>query len=208
MNRTLKRPLTYLITSGRLTPDDRPGTRAFDAVLRQTEAAVRARVALVQLREKQLPARTLYELAAACTRLTRDTQTRILVNDRADIARVSGADGVHLATTSLPARVVRDTFGADFLVVVSAHNLAEATAARDAGADFATFSPVYDTPSKAHLNLPPTGVEALRHAARTLAPFPLIALGGITRTRLDEVLQAGAAGVAGIRLFAEGEDLT
>lgn len=203
----LPRPTTYLITSGQLARDATPDGDDFKSILRHTQAAVRAGVALVQLREKQLTARTLYHLAERCAAITRETNTRLLVNDRADIARAAGADGVHLTTRSLTSRVVRETFGADFLIGVSAHNLMEARRARDEGSDFATFSPVYATPSKAHLNLPPVGLEALRRAASDLAPFPLVALGGITRERTGEVMRAGAAGIAAITLFASDDDL-
>lgn len=207
MNLRTTRLLTYLITSGRLAADATPEDDDFKSILRLTEAAVRANVSLIQLREKQLTARTLYTLAAHCAAITHNTQTRLLVNDRADIARAAEADGVHLTTRSLTARVVRETFGADFLIGVSAHDLDEARRARDEESDFATFSPVYTTASKSHFNLPPTGLEALRHAASQLAPFPLIALGGITRECTTEVLHAGAAGIAGISLFANDKDL-
>jgi thiamine-phosphate pyrophosphorylase len=84
---------------------------------------VAARVSLIQLREKNLPARTLFELSERVARLTRGSDTRLLVNDRADIARAAGADGVHLTTRSLDAGVVRRAFGDDFLIGVSAHSL-------------------------------------------------------------------------------------
>lgn len=207
MNLRTTRPLTYLITSGLLAPDATCESDDFNSILRLTEAAVRAKVSLVQLREKQLTACALYHLTTHCSAITRGTRTRLIVSDRADIARAAGADGVHLTTRSLSARVVRKSFGADSLIGVSAHNLDEARRARDEGSDFATFSPIYATPSKSHFNLPPTGLEALRHAATVLAPFPLIALGGITCERASEVLRAGATGIAGIRLFANDEDL-
>src|SRR5205823_4157417 len=76
---------------------------------------------------------------------TRGTTTRLLVNDRADIARAAGADGVQLTTRSLPAHIVRRAFGANFLIGVSTHTLAEARAARTDGADFAVFGPLFDT---------------------------------------------------------------
>lgn len=137
----------------------------------------------------------------------REGGTRLLVNDRADIAHAAGADGVHLTRSSLAPRTIRETFGEGFLIGVSAHDLDEARAARDGEADFATFSPIYATGSKIHLGLPPVGVEALRAAAATLDPFPLVALGGINLEQASEVLRAGAAGVAAIRLFGEDQDL-
>ena len=78
--------------------------------------------------------------------------------------------------------------------------------ARDGGADFAVFGPVFDTPSKRAYG-PPLGLERLREAARALAPFPLVAIGGIAEDNLREVLRAGAAGVAAIRFFADGQNL-
>lgn len=138
--------------------------------------------------------------------MTRHTVTRLVVNDRADIARAAEADGVHLATRSLETSVVRRTFGSDFLIGVSTHSLAEAQAARDGGADFATFGPIFDTPSKRDYGAP-LGLEKLSEAARTLAPFPLVALGGITHESAPECLRAGASGIAAIRLFSDPQDL-
>ena len=101
---------------------------------------------------------------------------------------------------------MRRAFGPDFLVGVSAHTLREARAARDGGADFAVFGPVFDTPSKRQYG-PPLGLERLREAALALAPFPLVAIGGVTEGNAREVLRAGACGVAAIRLFADGQNL-
>ena len=94
----------------------------------------------------------------------------------------------------------------DFLVGVSTHTLEEARAARDGGADFATFGPVYDTPSKRAYG-PPVGLEALREAAGALPGFPVVALGGISEETVAEVLGAGARGVAAIRMFADEQRL-
>src|SRR5688500_20324907 len=100
------------------------------------EAAVAAAVPLVQIREKSLSARVLYELTIRATAIARGSTTRLLVNDRFDIARVAGADGVHLTSRSLPARVVRSICGEDFLIGVSTHSLQTALDARADGADF------------------------------------------------------------------------
>ena len=202
----LTRPITYLITGGETSSAARPGGEEFRRLLALVGAAVAARVTLVQLREKNLSGRALYELASAAAGLARGSRTRVLVNDRADIARAAGCDGVHLTTLSLAPRAVRRAFGEGFLIGVSAHTPAEARAARDGGADFAVFGPVFDTPSKRAYG-PPAGLEALRGAAWELAPFPVVALGGVTTENAADVLRAGAAGVAGIRLFAGGQNL-
>ena len=201
MRAPLTTPITCLITPGRTVSGG-----AFDDTLALVRLAAALGVTLVQLREKNLTARELYGLASRPAPLTRGPPTRVLVHDRADVARASGCDGVHLTTVSLGAATVRRAFGEDFLVGVSAHSLEEARAARDGGADFATFGPVFDTPSKRAYG-PPVGLEALCDAARSLPGFPLVALGGVSERNVEAVLRAGAAGVAAIRMFEDEQRL-
>ena len=200
------RPITYLITGGETSRATTPSSEEFRRTLALVRAAAGARVMLVQLREKGLGGRVLFELAAAAAQVARGTGTRVLVNDRPDIARAAACDGVHLTTSSLDAAAVRRAFGEDFLIGVSTHAFEEARAARGGGADFAVFGPVFDTPSKRAYGSPP-GLEALRRTALELSPFPVVALGGVGEGEVERVLRAGAAGVAGIRLFADGQNL-
>jgi thiamine-phosphate pyrophosphorylase len=202
----LRAPASYLVSPGATTPETTPASADFQRLLALVRAAVEARVDLIQLREKLLRPRVLYELAARSADITRDSATRLLVNDRADIARACGADGVHLSTRSLAASVVRASFGREFLIGVSTHTLEEATAARDGGADFAVFGPVFDTPSKREFGTP-AGLESLRELARSLSPFPVFAIGGVTRENAPQVVRAGARGVAAIRLFGDAANL-
>jgi len=206
MPRELRRPITYLITGGGTNSSTSRADSEFDALLRLVERARDARVSLVQIREKDLAARTLFELASRAAALTRGSGTRVVLNDRADVARASGCDGVHLTTRSLDSRVVRRAFGEEFLIGVSAHTLEEARASREGGADFAVFGPVFDTPSKRAYG-EPVGLGSLEGAARALSPFPLVALGGVDETNAGDCLSAGAEGVAAIRLFADGQNL-
>ncbi len=203
----LQSPILYLITSGATTCATTPHSEDFARLLALVRAATRARIELLQLREKKLRPRVLYELAARAAAITHGSTTRLLVNDRADIACAAGADGVHLTTRSLDASIVRNTFGQDFLIGVSTHSLAETRAARDGLADFATFGPVFDTPSKCDYGTP-IGLEKLSEAAHALAPFPLIALGGVTFHTAPQAIRAGASGIAAIRLFDDSENLT
>ena len=195
-------PVTYLITGGTCGAATTPDAEEFARLLALVRAAGEAGVSLVQLREKSLRPRVLHELAARSAELLRGTGTRLLVNDRADVARAAGADGVHLTARSLDAAVVRRAFGGDFLIGVSAHTPAEARAARDGGADFAVFGPVFDTPSKRAYG-PALGLGQLGAVARALAPFPVLAIGGVTRDNFARARAAGARGAAGIRLFAD-----
>ena len=199
-------PIIYPITSGKTSPQTTPDDPQFSEILRLVRAAVDADVPLFQIREKSLPARVLYELVARAAEITRGSKTRLLVNDRSDIARAAGADGVHLTTRSLPAEVVRNIFGAEFLIGVSTHSLDEARAARAGGADFVVFGPVFETESKRAYGAP-QGLEKLREVTRALGEFPVVAIGGITLENFSECFEAGARGVAAIRMLNTAENM-
>jgi thiamine-phosphate pyrophosphorylase len=202
MPQTLTPPLSYLITSGATDHTTTPASVEFAQLLALVAAAVAAGVTLIQLREKLLRPRVLYELTVHAAAITHGSATRLFVNDRADIARAAGADGVHLTTQSLAADTVRRVFGPDFLIGVSTHTLAAAQSARDAGADFIVLGPVFDTPAKRAYGAP-LGLAQLRTATHALAPFPVIAIGGITHANMRDTLSAGASGIAAIRLFTD-----
>jgi thiamine-phosphate pyrophosphorylase len=206
----LTKPISYLITDGRTTRDTTSASTEFTRLFALVGACVLARITLVQLREKSLRPRVLYELTRRAVELTRGSETRLLINDRADIALAAGADGVHLTTRSLDPLVVRNISPRDFLIGVSTHSLDEARTASNSDADFAVFGPVFDTPAKHADDVPsppPPGLEGLREAAHALAPFPLLALGGVTRENIRHVIQAGAQGIAAIRLFSDESEL-
>lgn len=194
-------PIIYPITSGKTSPHD------FSEILRLVRAAVDADTPLFQIREKSLHARSLYELVARATEITHGSRTRLLVNDRSDIARAAGADGVHLTTQSLPVDVVRSLFGSEFLIGVSTHSLEEARAARAGGADFVVFGPVFETESKRAYG-EPQGLSKLAEVAHELGEFPVVAIGGITLDNVDECFHAGARGIAAIRMLNDKENLT
>jgi len=183
-----------------MTARTTPGTEDFATCLHLVQAAATGGIDLVQIREKNLPARVLYELATKAVALTAGTGTNLLINDRADVAAAAGAAGVHLTTKSLPAEIVRSAFGADFVIGVSTHSIEEATAARQQGADFVVFGPVFPTASKSEYG-EPQGVAKLRQVCGALAPFPVLALGGITSSNVADCLEAGAHGIAAIGMF-------
>lgn len=157
-------------------------------------ALAAAGIGAVQLREKDLGDRDLYELAGLA-RAALPPPVRLLVNARVDIALAAGADGVHLPADGLPVAALRARFGYGVLVGRSAHRVEEVERARDEGADYVTFGPVYATPGKGA----PVGLGALGRAAA--AGLPVYALGGVTLERFGELAGAGAAGIAAIRLF-------
>lgn len=114
----------------------------------------------------------------------------------------AGADGVHLTTRSLRPNIIREVFGAELLIGVSTHSLAEARLARDEAADFAVLGPVFETISKPIYG-PALGLRKLAEAAQDLKSFPIIGLGGVTVDNAADCLAAGAAGIAGISLFED-----
>jgi len=149
----------------------------------------------------------LFDLVARAAEITHGSRTRLLINDRSDIARAAGADGVHLTTQSLPVDVVRKTCGAEFLIGVSTHSLAEVQAAHAAGADFVVFGPVFETESKRAYGQA-QGLDKLREVTRELGAFPVLAIGGVTLENAGACFQAGARGVAAIGILNDAEKMS
>ncbi|HEX8399619.1 MAG TPA: thiamine phosphate synthase [Pyrinomonadaceae bacterium] len=194
-------PLIYLITTG--AASDNNFSEASRRILNLIKAAVEAEIPLVQIREKQLSARRIFELAGKASQITRNTATKLLINDRADIALAAEADGVHLTAGSLSAKIIRQNFPENFIIGVSAHTLEDVLRAKNEAADFATFSPIFSTPNKGE----PQGLAKLREVCAAAKPFPIVALGGIDETNFESALKVGAQGVAAIRLFNDVERL-
>jgi thiamine-phosphate pyrophosphorylase len=176
----------YMVTDRRQT-----GGRPLRDVV---QAALRAGVRAVQLREKDLPARSLLALARDLAELAKAYDARVLVNDRVDVCLASGSAGVHLPAAGLPASAARGLVGADRLIGVSAHSVDEAVRAEESGADFVVLGPIFDTLSKRAFG-PPIGLGELERA-RTRCRVPLFGIGGVTKDRVRDVLKAGARGVA------------
>jgi len=193
-------PIIYAITSGATTAKTIPDDPEFSNILRWIEAAVAAEIPLLQIREKSLTARVLYELTTRAAAILNGSMTRLLVNDRFDIARAAGAHGVHLTSRSLPANVIRRICDKDFLIGVSTHSLEEALQARADGVDFVLFGPVFETESKRAYGAP-QGLDKLREVTNALPGFPVMAIGGINLQNAAECLHAGASGIAAISLF-------
>jgi thiamine-phosphate pyrophosphorylase len=200
MPASLPPPILYAITSGATNSKTTPDDDEFSGILTLVEAAVEAEVSLVQIREKALSVRVLHELVKRAVEIAQGSSTRLLVNDRFDVARAAGADGVQLTEVSLSPRVVREICGAEFLIGVSTHSLEAARAARDGGADFVVFGPVFETESKSVYG-PPQGLEKLLEVTGELQGFPVIAIGGVTLDNAEKCFAAGASGIAAIKLF-------
>ncbi len=171
------------------------------ALIERVAAASRAGAHLIQIRERDLDARALTRIVTAAVAAVRGTSSRILVNDRIDVALSAGAHGVHLRGDSVPAARVREIVPRGFLVGRSVHSRDDAERATEAGGlDYLLFGTVFDTPSKPGIT--GSGSEALAAIARA-TPLPVLAIGGITVSRMGIVAGAGAAGFAGIGLFVD-----
>ena len=195
-----QRPILYAITSGATNSKTTPDDLEFLFIVHLVRTAVFLQIPLFQIREKNLPARKLYELVSRAVEITRGSATRLLVNDRFDVALATGADGVHLTSVSLPTRVVREVCGAEFVIGVSTHSLDEARAARDNGADFCVFGPVFETESKRSFG-PPQGLERLKEVVAGVPGFPVLAIGGVSLDNAESCIAVGASGFAGISWF-------
>ena len=169
------------------------------------QAAAHAGVRAVQLREKDLAPRALYALAEEIQQALAPLGTRVLINDRADIACAAGLAGAHLTAISLSPAAARRCLPAGALIGVSTHTLVEARFAEESGADFLTFGPVFSTPSKAAYG-EPRGVEELRQVCAAVR-LPVFALGGVTPERVSACLDAGARGVAAISALLDVPDI-
>lgn len=203
----LQKPILYLITSGNTTAKTTPQSKEFHQLLIQIEAAVAAGIDLVQIREKELSEKTLFDLAKQAAVATKSSATRLLVNERADIAIAAGADGVHLTSHSIPVDVVRRTFGVELLIGASTHSRAEVTKAQKGGADFVVLGPIFETESKKQFG-PPLGLRELEAATSLHSAFPVIAIGGINPRNAGNCFAAKASGVAGIGMFDDSGNLS
>lgn len=188
-------PALYLVTDRATAARPLP-----DLVAAALARVAPARVA-VQLREKDLSGRALLDLGRAVLSVCRAFGASLLVNDRLDVALAMGADGVHLGEGALPAREARHVWPGAW-IGVSVHSPEELAARRD-GADFATWGPVFATPSKARYG-PPVGLARLEEA-RALG-VPLVALGGVDESNAAGLAGAGFAGVSCIRAVFSAQD--
>ena len=167
------------------------------------ERAIKAGVDWIHIREKDLPTRALLQLTQAAVEKTGGNATRIFVNDRLDVALAAGAHGVHLGGHSLPVAALRAWVPEGFQVGVSCHSVEEALRAEADGASYVFFGPVFETPSKLPYG-PPLGLDKLAEVTARVK-IPVLAIGGVTEERAEACRARGAAGMAAIRMFQEGE---
>lgn len=197
--------LLYITDRKQFPGDEKARERA---LLAKIAEATRCGVDFIQLREKDLSARDLETLARAARLAieSREQKTALLINSRSDIALACGAAGVHLPANDLSPSVVRKIWAKAGhptrpLITISCHSADDVARAASEGADFAVFAPVFGKKDAPHTS--PAGLDGLREACRQ--KIPVLALGGVTLANGRACLEAGATGIAAIRLFQEND---
>ncbi len=185
----MRLPNKYAITDSKRY--DKPLEILVENLIKSTE------VKMIQLREKHLKGRQLYETALKLRKITNKYSALLFINERFDIAMAVSADGVHLPEKSFPPSVIKK-LKPDLLVGYSAHSLDSALFAEREGADFITLSPIFKTSS--HPDAQPLGLDILEEVSKKVN-IPVFALGGINDENAEACLKKGAYGIAGISLF-------
>ncbi len=208
------RPILYYITDSSSFAGDPSNRRKL--LLAKIGEAARSGIDFIQLREKRMPIPELEALTSTAVQILRDTvpiagqvKTRLLINSRADVAIACGADGVHLRSEDVSAQDVKEIWRqrqsstrdteASPVISVSCHSVDEVRRSARGGATYALFGPMFE--KRDAPRLASAGLEKLREACA--ANIPVLALGGVTIENARECISAGAAGIAGIRLFQE-----
>ena len=180
---------------------DRTQLRAGETLIQSIARNAAAGVDWIQIREKDLASRTLFELVKEARAAA--PGAKIIVNTRVDVALAAGAAGAHLPSTSPPPRVWERIVPQGFLIGVSCHTIDEVRSAEQEGASYVVFGPVFAPLSKA-TDVAPRGLDQLARAAASVR-IPVLALGGITNVNAKMCVAAGAAGIAGISMFSAPE---
>jgi thiamine-phosphate pyrophosphorylase len=181
-------------------PSGGPGAGAPAELLR---GAIAGGVDIVQLREKDLDDDALGELATGTAALCAQLGALFIVNDRPEIARDAGADGVHVGQDDMPVAEVRERVGRDMLIGLSTHAPGEIDAVDPALVDYIGVGPVHETPTKP--GRPAVGLELIRYAAAH-APVPFFAIGGLHAGNVAEAISAGASRLCILRAISEAND--
>jgi thiamine-phosphate pyrophosphorylase len=184
-----------------LVTDRRRTTRPLTETVRM---ALAGGVDAVQLRERDLNARELYDLTLKLREITREAGAALIVNQRLDVALAAGADGVHLGWRSLNPAAVRKLAGEKFLVGISCHDGPQIHSAEETHANYALLGPVFHTPSKEGL-VRPIGLGPLKELLSG-AKIPVLAIGGITPENAAQVMESGVAGLAAISALIDSAD--
>lgn len=163
--------------------------------LKQVKELVKGGATFIQLREKHDSPRAFYESAKEVLNYTRNSEIKIIINDRVDIALAVHADGVHLGQDDLPPECARAILGENAIIGFSTHNIDQAIAASQLSLDYIAIGPIYETKSKENPD-PIVGIDGLKTVRQAIDDFPLVAIGGINVESAQTVWQNGADSIA------------
>lgn len=167
--------------------------------------AIAGGVTAIQLREKEMESRDLYNLASSIREVAKKRRVLFLVDDRVDIAKACNADGVHLGEKDLPIKIARKLLGRNKIIGATVRNLSQALKAQREGADYLSLGPIFSTKTRKDLPLP-RGLKTITRIKKKIK-IPLIAIGGINRNNVARVIRAGADGVAVVSAVVGAENV-
>ena len=162
---------------------------------------------LVQLRDKQMAPRQLYEHARAAVAVAAMTEVQLIINDRVDVALAAGAHGVHLGQDDMPPEAARRLLGDEAVIGYSTHTIEQAKGALTLPVDYIAIGPIFETATKTDTSQT-LGLDGLRAVREAVGNFPLVAIGGISHANAREVIEAGADSVAVISAVVSEPDIT
>lgn len=196
-NHSLKNVLRIYVVTDRT----KTGGKSLSQVIKY---AVKFGATAVQLREKDLSARELFEIAKDLRKITSNNKVAFIINNHVDIALAVGADGIHLGKDSLPIDVIKRIKTKNMFIGVSCHSLDEVIEANNNGVDYVILGPIFNPLAKKS-DIKSLGIETIKKAKSRIS-IPIIAIGGITEENCNKVINAGADGVAGITSFMSGDN--
>jgi len=167
--------------------------------------AVKYNITYLQLREKDLSDRELIAISKEIIKITSGSPTKFIMNDRADLAKVAGADGLHLGQDDLTLQEAKSIFGEDKIYGLSTHSLEQVSIATSQNPDYIGFGPIFPTPTKAKPD-PAVGLSNIKQVVEN-SPVPVVAIGGIDETNAEEVIYKGAHNICLVRYFMNSENL-
>lgn len=179
-------PKIYPITDRRLS-----GLSHAEQAARLIDGGAR----FIQIREKRSPSDEFFAAVVECVDVAEGTDTKIIVNDRVDIAMAARAHGVHLGQTDLPPREARNLLGDDAIIGISTHDLEQVESGVAEPVDYIAFGPVWPTRTKENPD-PVVGLEMIREVKQLARDIPIVAIGGIKTSNVIETLRAGADSAA------------
>lgn len=167
--------------------------------------AVKQNIKYLQLREKQLSDREIIQVSKEIMKITKGSATKFIMNDRADLAKLANADGLHLGQDDISLQDAQSIFGKDKIYGLSTHSFEQAKSAIQKNPDYIGFGPIFPTPTKAKAD-PVVGLASIKDVVQ-LSEIPVVAIGGIDESNVEQVVYAGAENICLVRYLMKHHNL-